>query len=136
MDDNKYLELLDKAYEELPEVLHKKERFEIPKVKGKLIKTRTHINNFKQIASDFTRSEEHLLKYFLKEAGVRGEINFRGELVLHSRFQPSKLNSIVESYYHTYVECPYCKSPDTTMNKDAVGITCKACGHQEQLDKL
>ncbi len=136
MDDDKYLKLLDKAYSELPEVLYKKKRFELPEVRGKLIKTRTQINNFKDIAKTFARDQDHLLKYFLKEAGVRGDVNPRGELILYSRFQPAILNKIVKSYYLNYVQCPHCKSPDTTLSEDTTNLTCKACGHQENFAKL
>ena len=134
MEEKEYLELLDKAYDELPEVLYKKGRFEIPKVKGRLIKTRTQIDNFKTIAKTLIRPEDHLLKYFLREAGVRGETNRRGVLILHSRFQPAALNKIIEKYYNTYVECPHCRSPDTTLGETS--FTCKACGHEEKISKL
>ncbi|MFW6026277.1 MAG: translation initiation factor IF-2 subunit beta, partial [Candidatus Woesearchaeota archaeon] len=68
MEDSEYLKLLDNGYENLPDILYKKGRFEIPKVKGKLIKTRTIIVNFREIANTFLRNENFLLKFFLKEA--------------------------------------------------------------------
>jgi len=136
MDEKDYLKLLDEAYEELPEVLLKKERFEIPKVTGKLIKTRTVINNFADIAKHFAREKDHMFKFFLKEVGVRGEYNNKGELILHSRFQPSMLNKAVISYYKQYVQCPHCNSPDTIFSKDGQTLKCNACGHQEKIKKL
>ena len=134
MDNKVYEELLDKAYAELPEVLYKKGRFEIPKVSGKLIKSRTLITNFREIGKDLARDEAHLLKYFLREAGVRGETNDKGELTLHSRFQPTALNKIIERYYQGFVECPNCRSPDTDLNGNI--LKCKACGHQEKVKGL
>lgn len=136
MDDKKYEELLDKAYSELPEVLYKKGRFELPTVKGRLIRSRTVITNFKDIAKKLSREDEHLTKYFLREAGVRGEIDARGNLTLHSRFQPAGLNNIVSKYFDNFVECPHCRSPDTTLEKDGLMLVCKACGHQEKKSKL
>lgn len=136
MDEKEYLESLDKAYSELPEVLYKKGRFEVPKVTGKLIRSRTIINNFKEIAKILSRDENHLLKYFLKEAGVRGEIDNRGELVLHSRFQPASLNNIVETYFKNFIECTHCRSPDTTMSDDYTKIVCKACGHEAGISRI
>lgn len=135
MDEKKYVELLDKAYSELPQVLYKKGRFEIPTVSGKLIKSRTVISNFREIAKHLSREETHLLKYFLREAGVRGESNDKGELILHSRFQPTALNKIVERYYQGFIECPNCRSPDTTLDEFS-NLKCKACGHQEKLKGL
>jgi translation initiation factor 2 subunit 2 len=136
MEEKEYLKLLDKAYSELPEVLYKKERFEIPKVTGKIIKTRTIITNFKDIAKHFSRPEDHFYKFLLKELGVRGEYNNKGELTLHSRFQPTVLNKSVEKYFHEFVECPHCHSPDTILMNDHTLLKCNACGHQEKIPKL
>lgn len=136
MDDAKYKELLDKAYEQLPEVLYKKGRFELPKVSGKLIKSRTVINNFRDIAKQLSREESHLSKYFLREAGVRGDVDQKGELTLHSRFQPGALNKIIEKYFENYIECPHCRSPDTNLDEDKGTLVCKACGHHEKKSKL
>ena len=135
MEDKKYVELLDKAYSELPQVLYKKGRFEIPTVSGKLIKSRTVISNFREIGKHFNRDEAHLVKYFLREAGVRGETTDKGELILHSRFQPVALNKIIERYFHSFVECPNCRSPDTLLDEFS-NLKCKACGHQEKLKGL
>lgn len=136
MEDSVYLELLDKAYTELPEVVYKKERFEIPKVSGRLVKTRTKITNFAEIAKHFAREKEHFYKFLLKEVGVRGEYNPKGELTLHSRFQPAMLNKAVESYFKQYVQCPHCNSPDTVFSPDGTILRCNACGHQEKITKL
>ena len=133
MADDDYSKLLDAGYESLPDVLYKKGRFEIPTVKGKLIKTRTVISNFREIAKILSRDEGHLLRYFLKEAGVRGEENDRGELILYSRFQPNSLNKIIERYYSQFVECPHCRSPDTTLDVGMSTLTCKACGHSQKV---
>ena len=137
MDQAKYEQLLDKAYEELPAVLYKKDRFEIPEVKGRLIKTRTQIRNFGEIAKHLSRDQNHFFKYLLKFVGVRGDLNdSKGEVILHSRFQPAILNKGVKSYFTDYVECPHCNSPDTIL-QDSNGIKkCNACGHQEKVARL
>jgi len=134
MDEAQYTKLLDQAYLELPEVLYKKERFNVPEVKGRLIKSRTIISNFREIAKHLSRAEDHFHKFMLREVGVRGDLNERGELILHSRFQPGMLNKGVQNYFKKYVECPNCKSPDTTLN--GVSLTCKACGHEERVPQL
>lgn len=136
MDKSEYLELLDKAYLELPEVLYKKSRFEIPQVRGKLIKSRTVITNFTEIAKHLNRDSEHFSKFMLKEVGVRGEVDNRGELVLHSRFQPAMLNKAVKSYFTQFIECKHCNSPDTILVDDNTTIKCNACGHQEKISRL
>lgn len=136
MEEKEYLELLDKAYADLPAVIYKKERFEIPQVSGRLIKSRTVITNFRDIAKHLARTEDHFLKFMLREVGVRGEVGPKGELTLHSRFQPAILNKGVENYFKTYVQCVHCASPDTVLLNEGTLIKCNACGHQEKIDKL
>jgi translation initiation factor 2 subunit 2 len=137
MEEKEYLNLLEKGYSELPEVLFKKERFTIPEVRGRIIKTRTQITNFGEIAKHFTRTQEHFFKFFLKFAGVRGDLDTKkGEVILHSKFQPAFLNKAVKSYFNEYVECPHCNSPDTSLDVAKNMKQCKACGHQEKVPNL
>ena len=136
MDEAKYIELLDNAYSELPEVLYKKERFVVPDVKGKLIKSRTVISNFREIAKHISREEDHFSKFMLKDLGVRGETNPRGDLVLHSRFQPNMLNKAVMNYFESFVQCKHCNSPDTEFESNGTALKCNACGHSEKIAKL
>lgn len=136
MEEKEYETLLDEAYAQLPEVLYKSERFEVPKVSGRLIKSRTVVNNFRELAKHFSRSEDHFSKYMLRDLGVRGEVDMRGELVLHSRFQPAMLNKAVENYFKIYVKCEHCNSPDTEMSESETEIRCKACGHVEKVARL
>lgn len=136
MEEAEYIQLLDNAYKDLPAVLYKKDRFEIPQVKGKLIKTRTIITNFRDIAKHFSREEHHFSKFMLKEVGVRGELNERGEIILHSRFQPTVLNKAVSSYFKQYVECEHCNSPDTIFMNNGTILKCNACGHQKKISQI
>lgn len=131
MDETTYKQLLDKAYEDLPQVLHKTTRFKIPEVTGRIVKTRTQITNFVDIAKHLERDENHFLRFFLKEIGVRGELEKNGTLTLHSKFQPTMLNKLVNKYFSTYVECPNCNSPDTILSASGE-FKCNACGHSER----
>jgi translation initiation factor 2 subunit 2 len=136
MEEKAYKELLEKAYAELPEVLYKKERFEVPQVKGKLIRSRTVISNFKEIAKYLSRDTPHFSRFVLKDLGVRGEVDEREGLILHSRFQPGILNRAVSRYFKTYVECSHCNSPDTELNSEYTEKKCKACGFTEKVNKV
>jgi translation initiation factor 2 subunit 2 len=136
MDEAKYIKFLEQAYKELPEIIHKRKRFEITNVRGKIIKTRTIISNFREIAKQFSRNEGHFFRFILKELGVRGDTNEKGELTLHSKFQPTILNKSVQKYFKTYVECKHCSSPDTELSSDFSQIKCKACGHIEHVSKI
>jgi translation initiation factor 2 subunit 2 len=133
MDKEKYLKYLDNAYDELPEFSKISKRFEIPKVSGIITRAKTTIRNFREIAKNFRRDENHLLKFFLKEVGVRGEILKNGYLDLHSKFNPSFLNKTVEKYFNSFVKCPNCESPDTELVENNTKIRCTACGHIETL---
>jgi translation initiation factor 2 subunit 2 len=136
MDINEYEILLDKAYAELPKVLYKKERFVVPNVTGKLIKSRTVITNFTDIAKHIERDREHFAKFMLKDLGVRGEVGSRGDLILHSRFQPEGLNKAVGKYFDQFVKCSHCQSPDTVFINDVITLKCNACGHEGSIPKL
>ena len=135
MDKKEYILLLDEAYRQLPEVLNKYERFTLPKVKGHLVRTRTHITNFEAIAKELERDCEHMSRFFFKEFGVRGNLQ-NGTLILNSRFQPSDLNNSVKKYFEGFVECSHCKSPDTQIDKGKLKLVCKACGHTQKIQKL
>ncbi|MFP4402377.1 MAG: translation initiation factor IF-2 subunit beta [Candidatus Nanoarchaeia archaeon] len=137
MNIQEYEQLLDNCYAELPEVLNKKKRFVIPEVKGRVIKTRTQITNFSDIAKQLNRDISHMYRFMLKFVGVRGELNTeKGDVILFSRFQPAMLNKGVKSYYEQYVECSYCKSPDTTLENNGLKIKCSACGHEEKVPQI
>ena len=137
MDTQTYEKLLDNCYSELPEVLYKKERFEIPEVSGRIVKTRTQINNFSEISKQFQRDINHMYRFFLKFLGMRGEIDeSKGEVTLFSRFQPAMLNKGVKAYYDQYVECEYCKSPDTQLIDNNLKKKCKACGHEQKVPQI
>ena len=62
-----YEKLLDKAYKEVKVVSSSSDRFETPKVVGKIEGKNTIITNFQQIAQYIRRPAEHLLKFLLKE---------------------------------------------------------------------
>ena len=136
MDEKEYLNLLETAYNELPNVLYKKERFEVPQVKGRIIKTRTQITNFKEISKHFSRDENHFFRFMLKEVGVRGDQGFKGDITLHSRFQPAMLNKAVKKYFDIFVSCSHCHSPDTVLDSNNTLKKCNACGHQEVVQKI
>jgi len=137
MDIKEYEKLLNEAYTELPKVLYKKERFVIPDVKGRIIKTRTQITNFREIAKHLSRSEQHFFKFILKELGVRGDLNEKnGNIILYSKFQPTMLNKAVLKYFKEFVECSHCNSPDTVFINNNMSLKCNACGHQEKIKQL
>ena len=124
-----YEKMLKEAKEHLPEPVAGKERFEIPKVKGRIEGNKTIISNFTQIASTLGRNQQHLLKYVLKELATPG--TFRGQAVIFgSKIPAQKINEKIESYAEEFVFCKECGKPDTKMTKegDIYYIKCQVCG--------
>ncbi len=127
MDD--YEQLLNKAHVELPEQGEGTDRFNLEKVKGHLEGNKTVVSNLKKIAKDIGRSEEHLLKYLLRELATPGKIV--GELVIFGTKVPaSQINKKIKKYVSEFVYCSECGKPDTklTEEKSIMYLKCLACG--------
>ncbi|MFC1774861.1 translation initiation factor IF-2 subunit beta [Nanoarchaeota archaeon] len=129
-----YSQLLDRAKESMPEVVHEKERFEIPKVRGHIEGNKTILGNFSQIASHLHRPVEHFLKFVLRELGASGEIK-SGSLLLKTKIPASRINEKIRKYAHQFVLCPSCGKPDTEMKKEGnfMFVRCHACGAKAQV---
>ena len=130
-----YKELLKRAKENMPEVVHEKERFEIPKVRGHLEGTKTVISNLVQIANYLHRPIEHLLKFTLRELATSGELKKSGLVVLKTKISASRINAKIRQYAHEFVLCPTCGKPDTEMRKEGnfMFVRCQACGAKAQV---
>ncbi len=134
MDINNYQELLDKAYEKIPENVKRLSRFEIPKVELRIESRNTFITNFNKIVSTLNREKKHFLGIFLKTAGTMGEI--RGQqLFLKGQYKHQVLNRLIENYTKTYVLCSICNKPDTQIQRESknVYLKCTACGARQEI---
>ena len=74
MDLQNYNDLLEKAYEKIPENVKKLSRFEIPKVELRIESRNTYITNLNKIINTLNRDRKHFIGIFLKKAGTMGEI--------------------------------------------------------------
>lgn len=126
----KYEELLEQAMKELPESVLKKERFEVPKVKGHIQGNRTIISNFLQIADTLGRNRDHMLKFVLRELATPGEIKKSGSVIIGTKMPASRINEKIKRYAELFVLCPECGKPDTKIEKSGAitFIKCTACG--------
>ena len=124
-----YKKLLLAGRKRLPKEIDKKERFEVPKVKGHLQGNTTVISNFHQIIQDLGRTKEHILKFLLKELATPGDVT-KSALILRRKVSASNVNEKVQKYAKSFVICPICGKPDTKMMKDSgvCFIKCMACG--------
>ncbi|MFX1437067.1 MAG: translation initiation factor IF-2 subunit beta [Promethearchaeota archaeon] len=134
MDLNNYEELLDKAYEKIPDNVKRSSRFEIPKVEIRIESRNTFITNFNKIISTLNRDKKHFIGIFLKTAGTMGEI--RGQqLFLKGQYKEQVLNRLIENYTKTYVLCKICNKPDTQIQREnkKLYLKCTACGAREEI---
>jgi len=129
MDLYDYKNLLDKAYEKIPENVKQSARFEIPKVEIRIESKNTFITNLNKILNTLNRDKKHFMGIFLKKAGTMGEI--RGQqLFLKGQYKEQVLNRLIESYTKTYVLCSICNKPDTQIQREGKKyyLKCTACG--------
>lgn len=124
-----YEKLLEKAYKEVKVVKTGGERFEIPKVNGRVEGKNTIITNFKEIADYIRRPIESLAKFLQKELAANGKID-GDRLILNTKLNSIKVNEKIQMYAKEFVICPVCGKPDTEIITEK-GIKfkhCLACG--------
>lgn len=124
-----YEELLNEAYKNVKQVETKSERFEMPKVTGKVEGKNTYITNIASIASYIRRPIEQIAKFLQKELAVSGEIE-ADRIMFRTKLNSQRVNEKLEAYVKEYVLCPECKKPDTEIVTEK-GIKfkhCLACG--------
>ena len=134
MDINNYDELIDKAYEKIPDNVKKLSRFVIPKVELRIEAKYTYITNFNKIINTLIRDRKHFIGVFLKKVGTMGEI--RGQqLFLKGIYKEQVLNRLIEQYSKTYVLCKICNKPDTEIQREGKKnyLKCTACGAREEI---
>ncbi|MBY8991665.1 MAG: translation initiation factor IF-2 subunit beta [Candidatus Lokiarchaeota archaeon] len=134
MDLDNYEDLLNKAYEKIPENVKKSSRFETPKVELRIESRNTFITNFNKIISILNRDRRHFLGVFLKSAGTMGEV--RGQqLFMKGQYKEQVLNRLIENYTKTYVLCDICNKPDTSIQREGkkLYLKCTACGAREEI---
>jgi translation initiation factor 2 subunit 2 len=127
-----YDTLLARARSKIPESVLAKERFELPKVLGRLEGSKTLITNLTQIAAALRRPIDQIVKYLLKELATPGRMT-GPNLVLGAKIPASRINDKVRQFAEEYVFCQKCGKPDTDIKKEG-GITmlvCSVCGERK-----
>jgi translation initiation factor 2 subunit 2 len=126
-----YDALLARARTKMPESVLVKERFELPKVVGRLEGTKTVITNLVQIAALLRRPIEQLVKYLLKELATPGIM--KGPLfMLGAKIPASRINDKIRQYAEEFVFCQKCGKPDTDIRKEGGFnvLVCSVCGER------
>jgi translation initiation factor 2 subunit 2 len=131
-----YEDMLKQGRKDLPELVLKKSRFEIPKVKGHIQGNKTIISNFRQVAQTLGRDPNHILKYLLKELATPGDLKSTG-LLIGTKVSANLVNTKIKAYTDKYVLCKECGKPDTELSdeKGIFFLRCKACGAKYPVNK-
>lgn len=129
---DEYEKLLENALEKLPKISVDKQRFEIPRVKGKFEGNKTIINNFNNIVSTLRRPEKVLIKYLSRTLATT-MIYRNNRLIINGRILPQRINEKILEFAKLYVICEECGKPDTNIIKenDLHYIKCMACGDKK-----
>lgn len=124
-----YESLLEQAYKKIKVVASSGDRFEIPKVQGKVQGRSTIITNIQAIASYIRRPADMLAKFLQKELAVQTILE-KDSLTIKTQLNSAKVNDKIEMYVKEFVLCTECKKPDTEVISEK-GIKfkhCLACG--------
>ena len=122
--------LLDRAYKHLPKgPVVIRERLSLPKPEVMVSGKRTFILNFGQICDILDRNPRIVLRYILKELGVKGIVQ-ENMAVLQGELSRKTIEVVLNRFFSNYVICPACKSPDTKLVKEKkfMFLICGACG--------
>ena len=124
-----YETMLEQAYSKIKVVASSGDRFEIPKVQGKVQGRATIITNIQSIASYIRRPADMLAKLLQKELAVQTVLE-RDLLIFKTKLNSAKVNDKIAMYVKEFVLCTECKKPDTEVISEK-GIKfkhCLACG--------
>ncbi|HDD67416.1 MAG TPA: translation initiation factor IF-2 subunit beta [Candidatus Thorarchaeota archaeon] len=128
---NEYEKLLARARSQVPEDAFKKsgERFKVPKVQLIVQGNRSIWQNFQEIISILNRPGKEVLKFVAGQLATAGI--FEGSAaIFNGKFSAEVVDEVLSRYIDSYVICPVCTRPDTTIVKEgnAYYLHCSACG--------
>ncbi len=130
MEDSGYIELLDRALKQIPEIGVERSDFVVPDAEVLVQGNKTVLKNIVVIADRARRSIVEIAKYLTKELGVPIS-NDGQQLFINGRFSTDEINRRIKRYFDVYVICKECKKPDTHIESGGRGmsyIVCEACG--------
>ncbi len=136
MEDYEYL--LDRVYSKLPKKSQVSETQTLPSLIIFNVGNTTIIRNFSEYCDRIRREDKLCMKYLLKELAAAGSINESGQLYIQGKFSSSVINTLMERFLRTYVQCSTCKSFDTVLVKEGKiwYIQCLACGAKNPVKPL
>ncbi|MFB6267979.1 MAG: translation initiation factor IF-2 subunit beta [Halodesulfurarchaeum sp.] len=125
-----YDEQLERALEKRPDIAGEEQRFEVPDPEVRQEGNVTVFENFQAVLDRLDREDNHVLKFLQDELGTSAHIDERGRARLTGEFSADRVGTVLEAYVDTFVLCPECGLPDTTITREqgAELLQCDACG--------
>ncbi|AWR93330.1 translation initiation factor IF-2 subunit beta [Acidianus brierleyi] len=135
--DKEYTYLLDRVYTKIPKKTSESTQ-NLPSLIILNIGNTTIIRNFSEYCDRLRREDKLCMRYLLKELAAAGSISDNGQLVIQGKFSSSIINTLMERFIRTYVQCSTCKSLDTVLVKEnkVWFIQCLACGAKTSVKPL
>jgi len=111
----------------------------VAKVEGKGNGIKTVIVNMVDIGKALGCPPTYPCKFFGCELGAQTQFNFKDErYIVNGSHESVKLQQQLDVFIKKFILCKECDNPETVMHpnekKGMIRQTCKACGHQSQLD--
>lgn len=133
-----YEYLLDRAYAKLPKKSQATGIQNLPSLAIFNVGATTIIRNFSEYCDRIRREDKLCMRYLLKELGAAGSINENGQLLIQGKFSSQIINTLMDRFLKTYVQCSTCKSYDTILVKEGKiwYIQCLACGAKTSVKPL
>lgn len=136
-----YDELLDRVNDLLtanhPDLVDKKRTRIKPPQLQLLSSKKTLWVNFQEICSMMQRDPHHVYQFFMAELGTEGSIDGNQRLIIRGKYVAKYIESLLRKYVVEYVTCEMCRSPHTTLQKDAASrlyfCQCQDCGSRRSV---
>ncbi|EHP70666.1 MAG: translation initiation factor IF-2 subunit beta [Metallosphaera yellowstonensis] len=140
MSENRkrYQALLERLYVKLPKKGGASETQTLPTLSIINVGNTTIIRNFGEYCDRIRREDKLCMRYLLKELAAAGSIGENGQLIIQGKFSSAIVNTFMDRFLKTYVQCSTCKSYDTVLVKEKKiwYIQCLACGAKTPVKPL
>jgi len=134
-----YEKMLNLAYSQIPSVVSKHERLEVPRPQSTIVGRRgpTVVYNFKEICDTLNRDPHDVLKFLSKEMATYGTMT-GSRVAFKGMFDTDALKRLLDRYVADFVTCPVCKSLDTRILKEKrlQFRKCDACGAKSSVKAI
>ena len=97
-----------------------------------MVNKKTCTKNFKAICASIKREPMEVSKFISEELKVQTSITGDGQLLISGRYNKGQIQNILTKYITSFIQCPLCKTLDTSLNKvDRITyILCNRCHGQ------